>query len=109
MNNANITVNGYSFSCENNGDCYITDDKPYDFPNTPFSVIITADEPMNNRVYQNAELIEPYSIDGRYWFAFRELTPDELYRRQLDDERDMTLELIADQEYRLCLIDLGLN
>ena len=30
------------------------------------------------------------------------------YRAALDDERDMMLDLVSDQEYRLCLIELGI-
>ena len=30
------------------------------------------------------------------------------YRAVLDDERDMMLDLVSDQEYRLCLIELGI-
>ena len=103
-----ITINDYAFPAEQNGTCYIANVKP-DFPEKFSTVAITGDDPEQNRVYHNAELIECYSIDGRYWFAFHELTPDELYRKQLDDERNMVLDLIADQEYQLCLIDLGLN
>ena len=103
-----ITINDYAFPAEQNGNCYITDSKP-DFPDGLFTAVVTGDDPLQNNTYLNAELIECYSIDGRYWFAFRELTPDELYRKQLDDERNMVLDLIAEQEYQLCLIDLGLN
>ena len=104
----NITIDGFMFSAKNNGTCYITDAKP-NFPDDLFTVVVTSDDPMQNYIYHNAELIECYSIDGRYWFAFRELSSDELYRKQLDNERDMVLDLISEQEYQLCLIDLGLN
>ena len=105
----NITIDSFTYSAENNGDCYIVDRKAdIRIPDEIFDVVIIADDPAYNREYHNAELIEPYSIDGRYWFAFRELSPDELYRRELDEERDMTLDLFADQEYRLCLIELGI-
>lgn len=105
----NIIINGHMFLAEQNGDCYIVDHKTdISIPDGILDATVTADDPINNREYRNAELIEPYSIDGRYWFAFRELSPEELYRRELDEERDMTLDLIADQEYRLCLIELGI-
>lgn len=103
-----ITIDNYTFTAEQNGTCYIVDVKP-DFPDDLSTVIVAGDDPLSNYTYHNAELIECYSIDGRYWFAFRGLTPDELYRKQLDDERNMVLDLIAEQEYQLCLIDLGLN
>ena len=101
-----IFANMTETSAEMNGDCFILDEKS-EFP--PDLSIVTIQLANENRVYRNAEIIECASIDGRYWFAFRELTPDELYRKQLDDERNMVLDLISEQEYQLCLIDLGLN
>ena len=103
-----IFTNGSIITAEQNGTCFITDAKP-DFPDDLSTVIVTGDDPLPNYTYHNTEIIECASIDGRYWFAFHELTPDELYRKQLDDERSMMLDLIAEQEYQLCLIDLGLN
>ena len=98
------------FPAEKNGDCYITDTKEEtQIPSGLFDVVITHDNPVYSRSLHNAELIECASVDGRYWFAFRELSPEELYRKQLDEERDMMLDLITDQEYRFCLMELGLN
>ena len=93
-------------TAEMNGNCLILDKKP-EFPSDLSTVTIRS--AAGDCVYCNAEIIECASIDGRYWFAFRELTPDELYRKQLDDERNVVLDLISEQEYQLCLIDLGLN
>ena len=105
--NVNINIDGIIIAAENNGTCYITDDKPV-LPDNISTVIITSDDPDRERVFHNAEFIECFSIDQRYCFAFREKSPDELYREQLDEERDMVLDLISDQEYRLCLIELGI-
>lgn len=105
--------NGTIITAEQNGTCFITDIKPT-IPDDLSTVMIDGSEFGDNnfritRTLYNAELIECASVDGRYWFAFHELTPDELYRKQLDDERNMVLDLISEQEYQLCLIDLGLN
>lgn len=39
-------------------------------------------------------------MDGTYYLAFRQKTPSEL-------TEEMTLELLADYEYRLCMLELG--
>lgn len=95
--NVNITIDGYMFAAENNGDCYIVDRKSdVRIPDGVFDVHITADNPANNREYHNAELIEPYSIDGRYWFAFRELSPMELRMRDLENVNQMLTDCLLE-------------
>ena len=101
-----IFADAAEISVEKNGDSLILEEKP-EIKFDMSSVTVQSED--GERIYRNAELIECASIDGRYWFAFHELTPDELYRKQLDDERNKVLDLIAEQEYQLCLIDLGLN
>ena len=88
------------FPAEQNGDCYIVDSKADILVSLDgaFNVTVTADDPINNREYSNAELIEPYSIDGRYWFAFRELTSEELKQKKLEE----TIELLTD-----CLLEMS--
>ena len=99
-------ANGSGLDAEVNGNCYITDTRP-EFPDDLSVVTVAADDPCCDRTYRNAHLVECASSDGRYWFTFREPSSEELYRMQLDEERGMTLDLIADQEYRLCMIELG--
>ena len=98
--------NGTQIAAEQNGDCFIVDTRP-DFPEDLSAV--TVSDGAAEYTLHNVNITECASVDGRYWFAFYELSPAELYRRALDAERDMVLDLLADQEYRLCLIDLGLN
>ena len=52
-------------------------------------------------VMNNVELIQQMKwMDGTYYLAFREKTPAEL-------TEEMTLDLLADCEYRLCMLELG--
>ena len=95
----NITIDGRTFIAENNGDCYIVGRKAdIRVPEGIFDVAVTVDDPTYNCEYHNAELIEPYSIDGRYWFAFRELTSEELKQKELEK----TIELLTD-----CLLEMS--
>ena len=82
-------LNGEMITADLNGSCYIVNNKP-EFPSDLSLVIVegTGDE---NKEFHNAELIECASIDGRYWFSFKEVTDDE--------------QLRADVDYLLCIID----
>ena len=57
---------------------------------------------------ENAELVQVKRYGDEWWFILREPTEEQLYRRALDAEREMMLELMAEHEYMLCLMDLGI-
>jgi len=76
---AKITFkNGTEITAEQNGSCFIVDEKP-EFP-TDLSIVEAGE-----MVFKNAQLIECASVDGRYWFTFRELTPEEIWRAEIED------------------------
>lgn len=68
-------------TAEKNGDCYIVNSKP-EFPSDLSVVTITGE---SVETLHNARIIECASIDERYWFAIGEMTPDELWRAEIED------------------------
>lgn len=75
-----IFKNGMEIDAEENGGSLITDSKP-DFPDDLSSVTVTGD--FGERIYKNAEVIECASVDGRYWFTFREIPEAARAARQM--------------------------
>lgn len=79
--------NGTTIEAEVNGNCLITDEKP-DFPTDLFKVTVKGTSDTGNEeinwTFQNAKIVEPYSSDGRYWFAFLETPKEELDRKKLE-------------------------
>lgn len=73
-----IFSDGTEIVAEQNGTCYIVDEKP-DFPEDLSTVII------GEQVLENVALVECASIDGRYWFAFRQLSPQEIWMAEIED------------------------
>ncbi len=73
-----IFSNGTEILAEQNGDCFITDEKP-DFP-ADMSTVQAGDKTL-----ENVAVVECASVDGRYWFAFREMTPEEIWRAEIED------------------------
>lgn len=94
-----ITINSDSaemtINAEINGDCYITESKP-SFPDNISSVVIS--EGQTDTILHHAVPIECASVDGRYWFSFRELTPEEIRQGELDN----TLQMLTD-----CLLEMS--
>ena len=84
-----IFSNGAEITTQSNGNCFITDIKP-EFPDDLSVVMI--DEQSTQTVFKNAELIECASIDNRYWFAFRELSIEEIRQKELED----TIQMLTD-------------
>lgn len=72
--------NGTEIEAEANGSSMITDIKP-EFP--PDLSEVTVAGAGGERVYRNAEIIECASVDGRYWFSFREVPETERAARQM--------------------------
>jgi hypothetical protein len=73
-----IFNNGTELVAEQNGDCFIVDKKP-DFP---------ADMPtvqVGEETLENVSVVECASVDGRYWFAFREMSPEEIWQAEIED------------------------
>ncbi len=75
-----IFTNGTVIEAEENASSLITASRP-DFPADLSSVVVTGTG--GERIYKNAEIIECASIDGRYWFAFREISESEKTARQM--------------------------
>lgn len=81
--------NGESITAEQNGTCYIIPEKIV-FPDLD-GVHVEGDEVLGDYTYVNAELIEPYAIDDRYWFAFREIPAEAIAAEQLRADVDYLL------------------
>lgn len=75
-----IFADGTELAVEKNGDCYITANKPA-FPADLSTVTVESED--GNREYHDAILVECASIDGRYWFAFMELSDADRATRQM--------------------------
>lgn len=77
-----IFRDGSQISVYKNADCYISASKP-EFPNPIGAVSIEAED--GNKEYNDAQLVECASIDGRYWFAFMEMPEDEKLKKRISD------------------------
>ena len=76
MEKAKITfTNGMVVEAEENASSLITERKP-DFPSDLSVVTVTGTN--GEHVYKNAA-----SVDGRYWFSFREISETERASKQL--------------------------
>ena len=104
-----IFENDSYIEAEQNGTCFITEEKPT-FPMPLGTVTIEGDKP---HTFEHAQLVECASVDRRYWFSFIETPQDELYRAMMEDalcEMDeANEERIAAIEDALCEIDAGGN
>lgn len=69
-------LDGSTVKADRNGDSYIVDEKP-SFPNDLSEVVVT-DEDFKDETYENVQIIECASVDGRYWFGLREIPEEEL-------------------------------
>jgi hypothetical protein len=79
MENMKIIFNdGTELVAVRNGDCFITAEKP-DFP-ADLSTVTVGEETL-----ENVSVVECASTDGRYWFAFREMSPEEIWRAEIED------------------------
>lgn len=74
-------ANGETIEAEQNGSSLITDYQPI-FP-TDLSVVTVEESDGMINTYKNAEIIECASIDGRYWFTFREVPESERKAKQM--------------------------
>lgn len=79
MENVKIILsNGTELIAVRNGDCFIVDKKP-DFPADMTTVTV------GEETLENVSVVECASTDGRYWFAFREMSPEEIWRAEIED------------------------
>jgi len=75
-----VFKNGTEITAEENGTSLISDSRP-DFPADLSSVTVIRDG--RGHIYRNVEIIECASVDGRYWFSFREVPETERAARQM--------------------------
>ena len=78
---------------ERNGDSFITHQKP-DFPDAIGVVTIESEDGV--QTYNEPQIVECASIDGRYWFCFEEESPQQKRIRQLEAENDTLLECLLE-------------
>ena len=77
----NVTIifaDGTELTAQQNGDCFIVAQKP-NFP-ADLSMVTVGEQ-----VLENVAVVECASVDGHYWFAFRQLTPEEIWRAGIED------------------------
>lgn len=75
-----VFQNGVEIEAGENGSSLITDSRP-DFPADLSSVTVIGAG--GERIFKNAEIVECASVDGRYWFAFCEISEAERAERQM--------------------------
>ena len=80
-----IFADGTFVEADQNGSCFIVD--------TPFTPGDMSEVTIGDEVLHDAELIEAYSIDGRYWFSFREIPAEETEAVQLRADVDYLLAI----------------
>lgn len=85
---------GTEITAQKNADCYITNTKP-EIPEELGLVIIQWGEDEEKR-YEDAVLVECASVDGRYWFAFSEVSEAAKEKAAMQAEIDMLTECILE-------------
>lgn len=82
-------ADGLEIEAIQNGNCFIVDEafEPGDLAE------VTIESSEGSETLHDAELIEPYSADGRYWFAFREISVSETEAIQLRADVDYLLAI----------------
>lgn len=78
---------------EQNGDSFITEKKP-SFPADMGLVTIEGTDGV--RTYNDPQIVECASVDGRYWFCFVEESPMQKRIRQLEANNDALLECLLE-------------
>jgi len=73
-------ADGSKITAALNGNCYITNEKP-EIPEDLSLIMVSGAE---ERTFKNAQLVEPFSNDGRYWFSFIEVSDEEISREKTD-------------------------
>lgn len=78
-----VFLSGDEIEAEVNGGSYIVDEKP-DFP-SDLTVVTIIDAEGTEKEIKNAQLVECASVDGRYWFAFNELSEMQIWQAGIED------------------------
>jgi len=68
---------------ERDGSCFISA-KELPALESGMSKVIASADGEQDTVWNNAELVRCASVDDRYWFTFRELSTDELWRLKIE-------------------------
>ena len=79
--------NGEIITAEKNGESLIAQQKP-GFP-AVLGVVTVESADGGVRIYNDPQIVECASIDGRYWFCFVEESPQEKRMRQLVEENEI--------------------
>lgn len=78
---------------EQNGDSFITEQKPV-FPAD--MGLVTVEGTDDVYTYNDPQIVECASVDGRYWFCFVEESPMQKRIRQLEANNDALLECLLE-------------
>lgn len=86
-----IFADGTEIDAVQNGDSYIVDERIEVTEEQLETVTIQSED--EEKVFNNAELVECASVDEKFWFAFREITPEEEEANQLRADVDYLLAI----------------
>lgn len=68
---------------ERNGDCFISNTE-VTLPDAGMSEVIASADGETDSIWTNAALVVCASIDDRFWFTFRELSENELWKLKIE-------------------------
>ena len=85
--------NGEIITAEKNGESLIAQQKP-GFP--AVLGVVTVESEDGVRTYNEPQIVECASVDGRYWFCFVEESPMQKRIRQLEANNDALLECLLE-------------
>lgn len=85
---------GEIITAEQNGGSFITEQKP-GFP-AVLGVVTVESAYGGVRIYNDPQIVECASVDGRYWFSFVEESQQQKRIRQLEEENDTLLECLLE-------------
>lgn len=92
METVKITFgDGKELTAEENGNCYIVD-KRFDDPDLSQ---VTIEKDGAETILNNAELVDVFPLDDRYWFGLREI-PQEQIEKERTDAQIMYTALMTD-------------
>ena len=86
--------NGEIITAEKNGESLIMQQKP-GFP-AVLGVVTVESTDGGGRIYNDPQIVECASIDGRYWFCFVEESPQEKRIRQIEEKNEALVETTDD-------------
>ena len=86
-----IFADGTEKTAEKNGDSYIVDEKFVVDESQLETVTIQSEE--EEKTLNDVEILECASVDGKFWFAFREIPVEEEEKVQLRADVDYLLAI----------------